>query len=603
MSWKLILRTPPSYADFQTAQRLWTGALEILQNGERDWQQRLPKDLVDEEQLSGYQHMQELLELRPHLVGNTRFIQLAGSFLMVITHSALLDCLSVDTYVGDIYNFVSGSSGTRAVPFFQSLSRSLLAERNISMDVGGGFFEDVLTAMATALREMLKRMPKVLFHEDLGALVESLEKASEFLRLDGNMIAHHVLAKRIAEFGRMIRRARDSVEEVDGSEKRVNAVVASTYPRDIHIPGNRHDNDKRDITDIKILPTENEIRSERPEFLPSPNVDQPHFLEGVERLFDTHFRLLRHDIFGELKSVLGGLLHTCDTETKLAQTSHLPLGNIYAYAYRGAAVTYLTFTKKSGLEAQISFPQPHHLQKKSSSERQRWWEDTKRLNEGSLLCLIALEGQRSSLLFFTVSQKITDPKNQYALVADRSYATITAKLASGQDQRQITSLIELNLHRHTTNILVEFPGVLLATFVPTLENLQQMQKVSRLPFENWIVPKPSNGYNANDAELQIPPPLYARQDSFAYDLKVILNDPAEVLALRPRSGGHDMACKLERLTSLDRGQCEALITALTSEFALIQGPPGTGKSYLGVHIMRVLVANKDVAKLGPIVVV
>jgi len=27
-----------------------------------------------------------------------------------------------------------------------------------------------------------------------------------------------------------------------------NLVVASTYPRDIQLPDNRHDNDKRDIT-------------------------------------------------------------------------------------------------------------------------------------------------------------------------------------------------------------------------------------------------------------------------------------------------------------------------------------------------------------------
>ena len=60
---------------------------------------------------------------------------------------------------------------------------------------------------------------------------------------------------------------------------------------------------------------------------------------------------------------------------------------------------------------------------------------------------------------------------------------------------------------------------------------------------------------------------------------------------------------MEVRTELDRGQCQALIAALTREFALIQGPPGTGKSYLGVQFMRVLLACKRKAHLGPVVVV
>jgi hypothetical protein len=225
------------------------------------------------------------------------------------------------------------------------------------------------------------------------------------------------------------------------------------------------------------------------------------------------------------------------------------------------------------------------------------------MEEGSLLCLIAHEGRRSLLLFFTVSQKITDPKERFGLVSDSQQGTITAKLVSGRDQRQVESLIKLSVHKQSNNLLVEFPGVLLATFVPTLENLQQMQKASYLPFENWIVPDSAIGYDVRDPEFRIPPPLYARDERFTYDLQPILNDTADALELNPMSGGDGLLGKLEQSTALDQGQCKALITALTSEFALIQGPPGTGKSYLGVQIMRVLVANKHKAKVGPIVVV
>jgi hypothetical protein len=60
---------------------------------------------------------------------------------------------------------------------------------------------------------------------------------------------------------------------------------------------------------------------------------------------------------------------------------------------------------------------------------------------------------------------------------------------------------------------------------------------------------------------------------------------------------------MEARTYLDRGQCRALLTALTREFAFIQGPPGTGKSYLGIQLMKVLMDRKETVDLGPVVVV
>jgi hypothetical protein len=64
-----------------------------------------------------------------------------------------------------------------------------------------------------------------------------------------------------------------------------------------------------------------------------------------------------------------------------------------------------------------------------------------------------------------------------------------------------------------------------------------------------------------------------------------------------------MQKKLKQSTTLDEGQCEALVVALSREFALIQGPPGTGKSHVGIQLVRVLLANKAKASLGPIIVV
>ncbi|CAJ0578160.1 unnamed protein product, partial [Mesorhabditis spiculigera] len=43
---------------------------------------------------------------------------------------------------------------------------------------------------------------------------------------------------------------------------------------------------------------------------------------------------------------------------------------------------------------------------------------------------------------------------------------------------------------------------------------------------------------------------------------------------------------------MDFSQREALLTALTNEFAIIQGPPGTGKTFIGVEIVAAMLASR-----------
>ncbi|KAH6671919.1 hypothetical protein B0J14DRAFT_655778 [Halenospora varia] len=105
--------------------------------------------------------------------------------------------------------------------------------------------------------------------------------------------------------------------------------------------------------------------------------------------------------------------------------------------------------------------------------------------------------------------------------------------------------------------------------------------------------------------LDIPPPLYARGAHFRFSLNAILKNADDDLALSPNTpiDDHTIINELEARTCLDRGQCRALVAALLREFAFIQGPPGMGKSYLGIHLMRVLLSCKSEAGLGPIIVV
>lgn len=74
--------------------------------------------------------------------------------------------------------------------------------------------------------------------------------------------------------------------------------------------------------------------------------------------------------------------------------------------------------------------------------------------------------QRENLtaIFFTVSDKQTDPKSTHGYLA-----TITARLASTSQHDA-----ELMISRSPSiqiGILIEIPGVILATFIPILEIL------------------------------------------------------------------------------------------------------------------------------------
>ena len=58
---------------------------------------------------------------------------------------------------------------------------------------------------------------------------------------------------------------------------------------------------------------------------------------------------------------------------------------------------------------------------------------------------------------------------------------------------------------------------------------------------------------------------------------------------------------------MDRPQVNAVLDSMQRELALVQGPPGTGKTYVGVQIVRAILANLPVslddATRAPIVVV
>lgn len=504
-----------------------------------------------------------------------------------------------------MYSFFCGSNGSRAVPFLEQVLTCLRVSRQEpKLEIAKQSTIDTIVPVVIALREILQREEHCRFHERLIDLTASIEHTIKTTGLEEESAQFQIIAEALSEIRAMVGR----------SQKGGLAAVRLTANMEMHnidevfddiiLPSNFHDNDKRDIAEISILPTESEIRCTQEDFLPSTDIRQPHFLkEPVARHIDTYFRLYRYDNFGEMKEALGALMIAVETNPALLDTPRLNLGNVRAYSFPGTTVSDITFHDRLGMQALLSFPQPHFVSNcLNAGQRAQAWTDSRRLGEGVLLCYIWHDGQKYSLLLFTVSEKRLGQKEDIISLSSSSVtATIHVKLAT-LVQSEFEKLVRLGCLR-TKGYLIEFPGIIPETFTPVLENLQDMQRHCRLPFQKWLLPRESD-----DDELVVPSPLYARKPGFKFSLRPILQFGARLesdlfVSSTASPNDENLINEIENHTSLDRGQAVALVAALTSEYALIQGPPGTGKSYLGVNLMRVLLESASTAGMGPIIVV
>ncbi|CCT63148.1 uncharacterized protein FFUJ_00231 [Fusarium fujikuroi IMI 58289] len=172
--------------------------------------------------------------------------------------------------------------------------------------------------------------------------------------------------------------------------------------------------------------------------------------------------------------------------------------------------------------------------------------------------------------------------------------SITVKFAN--HSRDDLLLLAKLYNTKALGVLVDFNGVIPDTFVPILKNLQRIKGENHIAFQQWILPSPPE-----DRIVAIPG--YARRLDFNFSLRCITKDKAVDVSLDPKEPQNLSIEELEEATGLDAGQCRGLVGALTREYALIQGPSGTGKSYLGVQLLRVLLAAKQKAHLGPILII
>ncbi|OTA99969.1 hypothetical protein M426DRAFT_268420, partial [Hypoxylon sp. CI-4A] len=368
-------------------------------------------------------------------------------------------------------------------------------------------------------------------------------------------------------------------------------------------PSPCHDNNFDDITKIRILPTMSELLSIQEDCSLFHGPSQLH-LPGIQGLIDRQFRLLREDKIGPLKELIQEDLIENQQYGVVARRP----SRIMTNSYTVESLLDITCSRRSGLEIHLEIQQPDSVQDMTDKERKDWWSLSQRLELGTLVYFV----ERGTVIFCVVSgstirpnpptSKVSSKKDEDSRIAGRQdlysnkqFAYVNLNLADPNTSDLTVVLQAFKGGMSKQCFLVEFSGVLLPSFKPTLSALQQISTTLDLPFTDLLAPTMDG-----PTQIRISPPLYSTKPGFVFNLKCLTLDEDDMLF-----SSNDAINPLElcNRSNLDEGQAQAVLNALKRSLTLIQGPPGTGKSYTGEAIVKVLLANKEKAGLGPILCV
>ena len=538
----------------------------------------------------------------------------------LITHPLVIDSAVLEQHVAIVFNFLYGVGGDRMARVFSFVVRLLekpssetnnptqaaavelaLAVLSKLLDCNtSNLIDSKFTTLAGGLSKCLKKIPQ--------------QPGDEFSRLQSAKHLEYILLR--LNVG----------EEISSLASRPSAAIVREQfqlrrdlPGALCVNGPRHDNDHAAISDIKILPTRDEITSTQAEYLPTVDPKQWH-LQGIRGRLDREFRLLREDTVGQLRDAVRETLESMRNPRRHGDgLSNQGRNTARTYTYDFPTPEDVSFDRMGGLELLVRCHQPAAVRSLSAKKRKEWWMQTKRLQAGALVCLLSIGG---SVMFCVVSE--TTMRNAEDTEARRRRPMAKGdpgplnndqgKMFTLSDDSEVLfvrlQLVDPKKHdlghalRWYQNVgpsqrrcLVEFPGILLASFKDTLAALQRMYQQPNIPFSELIAPTENNKHTTGAIER----PRYTTKTGFSFDLGCLTTGKKGPFSATPQSmpKPEEVTAK----TTLDPTQAKALINTLSRGLSLIQGPPGTGKSYTGEKIIRVLLANKKKADLGPILCV
>ena len=529
-------------------------------------------------------------------------------FFRTISHPDILSSLILETPLETIFNFLFGPNGRRAIKLFRAATDALsaLAWDETVKD------EELTLIAVTASLAVLERVVE---------LNQGAQVIAEFTSIVNELST--IIPEQLLQLGgRSLARVRQRLGvgaaiplsgERPPEQKSHRPVfeLGTDLPGALSELGPRHDNDHADIFDIKILPTTEEIQSTRLEYLPSNDPTKQH-LPGLQGLLDRQFRLLREDTVGQFRTAVQIELDRLTIPANARSPPKRQRNGIRNTIHQNLSLLRLEFDRNKGLQVVAEFDQPPSLAKKGAKEREEWWTNSKQLQIDAFVCLVSSTGRA---IFFLVCDPAPTPppknkngeerKDRLAnyrrafderpnLFKHADRATVMLSLVEGNSDDITWINSHLGKGHKLRQSLVEFPGILLPSFEPTLQALQKMSRTLDLPFSQFIAP------GIEDAEdVEIPAPAYSRRPGFGFNLETLTD--GEQLRMIPGQPFDDAI--IREKSTLDDAQRLSTLNSLRSCIALIQGPPGTGKSYTGIAIIKTLLQNRMAAQLGPIICV
>jgi hypothetical protein len=514
-------------------------------------------------------------------------------FMQIVAHDAVLSSAVLESKYATILNYLYGINGKRSVAVFNAAIRALSYYEESSAD---------LEPCLIALSAVLEVNGSAHVNDDLRAAAETMVALADERELSGNSLRYHKKMCLRLGLGDHIKTAENKRKDIP-SRPKPQFKLSVDQPGELSEHGPRHDNDFEDIENIQILPTMEEILSDRAEYLPRTDPSTWHW-PGVDGLLDRQFRLLREDTIGQLRDA--AKIELARVQDPHGQHTAARNAGARTYSYGNVNLVDAEFDEHKGLLCVLQVAQPQELHGKTAAKRKEWWGESNRLGPDALIMLL---GTDRVAIFLTVANTAPPPgwkvddagakgslEQRFPRSGNEEFAHVVVQLVdrTGPDIETLLFHFGVNAGKLSFSLL-EFPGVVLPAFYPTLAALQRMSESTELPFAEILAPDEDDRQSKG-----VDMPAYARRRDFRYDLSP-LSPTKELITLDVNSPLD--ANVLTTQTTLDHAQAEALISALCRSVALIQGPPGTGKSYTGVALMKVLLANKAAAGLGPILVV
>lgn len=378
-------------------------------------------------------------------------------------------------------------------------------------------------------------------------------------------------------------------------------------PGELRESGPRHDNDHANILDIAVAPTQQELMSDLPSFIPSTLYDAPHHLpmQSMDRLMDIQFRLLREEILYVVSGISNSFNLIClsrcpikasmdfvfhDLKAPPSQSTQLQQilaaqGGRYKGEMERDSVFFSVYTNvqlgaisadRRGISVSLSFDTPPGKgRNKAFKDREAYWKNfgRKRLNSGGL---IALLWNKTEIHLGLITSR-TDDLIESAKQNERRLSIRVSFFGSEIEHRAIKGILSTKKSQASASphIFLEIP-MLFEASRPFLEALKV--EPTSVAFAKYLVQR-EEGVLSN---VKIDPPAYAVRQGFEWNLSSLFNPPLPwTLSMRPGDPNSvqmaEMNLKWGQDTRLDPSEAEAVISCLTREVALIQGPPGTGK--------------------------